>query len=121
MEGIAHCFYVQENEFEKFVLEKMQPHRFSYVVHDTFHPYACSDTGWQLECCYHSVGECMELRDAAQTFRVVFRLKQEKREYHNIWSGGVETYDEWEHWFIIDRIDGTEALGRYLMTWKLTQ
>lgn len=121
MGEIVNCFYGQEDEDAEFILEKMLPHCFSYVSHDTFHPYVCFDTGWQLACCYHSVGECMELRDAAQTFRVVFRLKQELRQYHNIGTGGVETFDEWEHWFIIDRIDGREALGRYLMTWKLTQ
>ncbi|QRM54735.1 hypothetical protein [Sinorhizobium sp. BG8] len=63
----------------------------------------------------------MELRDAAQTFRVVFRLKQEADITHWITAAGVGTLEYWVRWFIIDRIDGEKALGRFLMTWKLTQ
>lgn len=118
---INATFYGLTDDTYQFVLKKMQPKRLKYTPHDTFHAIACPDTNWPLECCYHSVGECMELRDAAQTFRVVFRLKQEVEVTHSITAAGVESQEEWMHYFVIDRIDGEKALGRYLMTWKLTQ
>ncbi|MCY1741431.1 hypothetical protein [Ensifer sp. SL37] len=118
---VAGDFYAQGAGFEQVILKKMNPNLLNYPAHDTYYAMMCPDTHWQLEYCYHSVGECMELRDREQTFRVVFRLKQEMHEFHHISGGRVETYEEWEHWYVIDRIDGRDALGRYLMTWKLSQ
>lgn len=81
-------------------------------THDVFHLFLCPDTQSEFEWCYHTVGMCMELRDVAQTFRIVFRYVQDE----------VEDFGEVVHrrYTIIDRVDGDHvAICRYFTLLKL--
>ena len=109
----------EEWDFLPFKLKHELEDR-DWIENDKYHTIKCRSTGFEFELCLHIVAEMIELRDAAQTFRLVYTVRTEELKYENS-AGEVETSIprsyEWMQF-----VDGDmKALVKFALALKMTE